>query len=329
MNCSSHNTATMIIPNDINNINNTNDLYLDNDGNRFNSVLIEAFLQLITWHFVISYAESYVAKHCKRKKWFIQWAKKPDGLGGEFGGDRVIAFLGACIQHTFSGILLCLAYYLSGSRSYTTQLFITGALGEFAYEALDVKNMIVGRYITKSGVYSAKRTPSFLFVLMLMHHSGAFLSILPVCIYYADNAHVHQIGLGLLGFTAWSMIAGTISSSRDITDLRERGQFMVMEVFNCISMIYFRWIVAVPGMYWFLYEEWGTMSVAIRIAMIAYMVFIKLFDLMILVIVVKRTCGFLVGEKGMKNSTKITVCSLKRSPSTPFHLLRMKSAPLF
>merc|ERR1712217_1009251 len=165
-------------------------------------------------------------------------------------------------------------------------------------------------------------------VFNLMHHSGAIFGILPVCVYYADNAHVHQIGFGLMGFGASSIILLGISSSRDITDLRERGQFMVIEVLNCISMIYLRWVVAVSGMFWFLYEEWSTMSVAIKIAMIAYMVFIKLFDLMILVIVVKRTCGFLVGEKGMKNSTKITVCSLKRSPSIPFHLLRMKSAPL-
>merc|ERR1719245_980522 len=108
-----------------NNTNNTSsiDLYLDNDGNRFNSVVLEAFLQLIIWHLIISYTESYVAKHCQRKKWFIQWAKKPDGMGGETGGDRVISFLGAAIQHTFSGILLCLAYYLSGS-SMATQLFI-------------------------------------------------------------------------------------------------------------------------------------------------------------------------------------------------------------
>jgi len=327
MNCSSplmHSDVceaqqVMMKPNDTNSI----------DGNRFNSVLIEAFLQLIIWHFIISYTESYVAKHCQRKKWFIQWAKKPDGMGGETGGDRIISFLGVLIQHTFSGILLCLAYYLSGSSPLATQLFITGALGEFAIEALDVKSMIVGRYITKSGVYSAKRTPSIAFVLFLMHHSGAFLSILPVCIYYADNIHIHKIGLGLLGFAAWSMIATAISSSRDICDLRERGQFMVIEVLNFLSMIYFRWIVAVPGMYWFLYEEWATMSTTIRIAMIAYLILFKAFDLFCLVFIVNRTYGYLIGGKGTKKSTKITVCSLKRSPSTPFHLLRMNSAPIF
>merc|ERR1711933_218425 len=120
-----------------------------------------------------------------------------------------------------------------------------------------------------------------------------------------------------------------ISSSRDITDLRERGQFMVIEVINFLIMIYFRWIVAVPGMYWFLHDEWATMSVAIRIAMIAYLVIFKVFDLLCLVFIVSRTYGYLIGEKGTKKSTKITVSSLKRSPSTPFHLLRMKSTPLF
>merc|ERR1719150_1284166 len=101
-----------------------------------------------------------------------------------------------------------------------------------------------------------------------------------------------------MGFGASSIILLGLSSSRDITDLRERGQFMVIEVLNCISMIYLRWVVAVPGMFWFLYEEWATMSVSIRIALIAYMVLIKLFDLDLLVKVVKRTYGFLIGGKG-------------------------------
>jgi len=298
-----------------NNTNNTssNDLYLENDGNRFNCVVLEAFLQVIIWHFIISYTRSYVVKHCQRKKWFIQWAKKPDGKGGEIGSGLVIYFLGTMTQHTFSAILLCLAYYLPASPL-ATQLFITGALGEFALEVLDLKSMIVHQWGS---------------VFNLMHHSGAIFGILPVCIYYADNAHVHQIGFGLMGWGASSIIVLAISSSRDITDLRERGQFMVMDVLNCVSMIYLRWIVAVSGMYWFLYEEWATMSVAIRIVMIAYMVLIKLFDLDLLVKVVKRTYGFLIGGKGTKKSTKITVSSLKRAPSTPFHLLRMRSAPLF
>merc|ERR1712048_1408887 len=131
------------------------------------------------------------------------------------------------------------------------------------------------------------------------------------------------------GFGASSIILLAISSSRDIADLRERGQFMVIEVLSFLSMIYLRWIVAVTGMYWFLYEEWATMSTTIRIAMIAYMVFIKLFDLLLFVKFAKRTYGFLIGGKGTKKSTKITVSSLKRAPSTPFHLLRMQSAPLF
>jgi len=305
-----------------NNTNNTssNDLYLENDGNRFNSVVLEAFFQLIIWHFIISYTRSYVAKHCQRKKWFIQWAKKPDGKGGETGGGVVIYFLGTITQHTFSATLLCLAYYLPASPL-ATQLFITGALGEFAFEVLDLK----GHFFA----WRAKYMSTGSFVNTLMHHSGAIFGILPVCIYYADNAYVHQIGLGLMGFGASSIILLAISSSRDITDLRERGQFMVIEVLSFLSMIYLRWIVAVPGMYWFLYEEWATMSTTIRIAMIAYMVFIKLFDLLLFVKFAKRTYGFLIGGKGTKKSTKITVSSLKRAPSTPFHLLRMQSAPLF
>merc|ERR1719384_1244368 len=128
---------------------------------------------------------------------------------------------------------------------------------------------MIERYITKSGVWSAQRTPLGGFIAMLMHHSGAFLSILPACIYYADNAHVHQIGMGLLGFASFFMVNSVIYFSRDVYDLRERGQFAVVGVLNVIVMTYFRWIVAVPGMYWFMYEEYGAMPMMIRIVMIA------------------------------------------------------------
>lgn len=312
----------MIVPN-----NNDNGLYTND--NRFNSVIIEAFFQLIIWHFIVSYTRSYVMKYCQRSKWFIQWAKKPDGMGGETGVDRILSQMGHFLQAWFSGIFLSLAYYLSDTSPYAAQLFITGALAEFAVEVLDVKDMIIERYITKTGVYSAQRTPLIGVVLILFHHSGAFLSILPVCIYHADNAHVHQIGMGLLGFASFFMIISVIYFSRDVYDLRERGQFMVASVFNLLGMFYFRWIVAVPGMYWFLYEEYGAMSMSIRIVMIAYLILFKIFDLFMVFFCANQTYGYLIGGKGMEKSSKITAVSLKRAPSTPFELLRMRSAPIF
>lgn len=313
--------SQMIVSND------SNGVYLEN-GNRFTSVMVEALLQLIIWHYVVGYTRSYIVKHCSRSKWFIQWAKKPDGMGGETGSDRLLSQMGHFAQAWFSGIFLSLAYYFSDSP-YAAQFFTTGALAEFAVEVLDVKDMIIERYIAKAGVYSEKRTPLIGVVLVLFHHSGAFLSILPACIYYADNTHVHQIGMGLLGFASFFMVNSVIYFSRDVYDLRERGQFAVVGVLNVIVMTYFRWIVACPGMYWFMYEEYGAMPMMIRIVMIAYLVLFKIFDLFMVFWSVVQTYGYLIGGKMTKKPTKITVCSLRRPPSTPLDLLRMKSAPLF
>jgi len=243
-------------------------------------------------------------------------------MGGETGADRVLQQLGHFGQAWIGGILLSLAYYLS-----SPQLFITGALTEFAVELLDIKDMFMERYVTKKGVWSAQKTSLFGFIFMLMHHSGSFLSILPACIYYADNTHMHQIGMGLLGFAAFFIINMTFSSSRDILDLQERGQFMVSTVAGFLGAVYFRWIVACPGIYWFLYYEWATMGTVIRVLMLTFLVVFKLFDLLGLFFMAPQVYGFMFGGKGTKKSTKITIDSLKRMPSTPLDLLRMNSAP--
>ena len=161
----------------------------------------------------------------------------------------------------------------------------------------------------------------------MMHHSGAFLSILPACIYYADNPHVQQIGFGLLGFASFLIISGLLSQSRNVYDLKERGQFTVISVMNFVAMIYFRWIIAMPGTYWFFYEEWNGMAMGIKILMVTYLILFKIFDVFMVLFCVKQMYDFIFAGKATTKPTKITVASLKRSPSVPFDMLRMCSAP--
>lgn len=293
-------------------------------SNRLYPVLIQAFIQLFVWHYGVKYTKSYVLDNCTQSKWFIQWCKKPDGMGGEFGQDRIISQLGHFFQAWIGGILLTFAYYLS-----SPQLFIMGALTEFAVELLDVKEIIIERYILNKGVWSVNKSPTAWVILILAHHSGAFLSILPACIYYADNPYVQQIGLGLLGFAAFFVITGLLSSSRNVYDLQERGQFTVISVINFIGMVYFRWIVACPGIYWFLYHEWNGMPLFVKILMLSYLILFKLFDLWMLFFSGLQVYAFLFGGKAMKKPTKITIASLKRAPSVPINLIRMCSAPIF
>merc|ERR1719461_438676 len=289
---------------------------------RMMAVLIEAVIQIIFWHFAVLYTRSYVKNNCMSSKWFVQWSKKPNGMGGETGADEIIQFLGIFVQHWVGGIFLSLAYYLS-----SPQLFITGALSEFAIELLDIKDIIMQRYVTRKGHWSSQKTPLSGVIILLMHHSGLFLSILPACIYYADNTHLHQIGMGFLGFSAFFIINFTFSSSRDVLDLQERGQFMVSSVAGLIVSVYFRWIVACPGIYWFFYYEWATMSTVIRVLMLTFLVIFKLFDLVTLFGCAAQVYLYMFGGKGTKKSSKITIDSLKRMPSTPLDLLRMNSAP--
>merc|ERR1711902_156729 len=145
--------------------------------------------------------------------------------------------------------------------------------------------------------------------------------------YYADNTHMHQIGMGFLGFSAFISIIGAISQSRDVLDLQERGQFMVSSAACCIGAVYFRWIVSCPAIYWFFYYEWATMSIVIRVLMITFLVIFKLHDVFVLFLFAAQVYGFMFGGKGTKKSSKISIDSLKRMPSTPLDLLRMKSTP--
>merc|ERR1719461_2473409 len=111
------------------------------EDSRMMAVLIEAVIQLIFWHPAVLYTRSYVKNNCMSSKWFVQWTKKP-AMGGETGADRVLQQLGHLGQAWVGGILLCLAYYLP-SPQLSPQLFITGALTEFAVELLDMKDMFM------------------------------------------------------------------------------------------------------------------------------------------------------------------------------------------
>ena len=56
--------------------------------------------------------------------------------------------------------------------------------------------------------------------MSVVHHSGAFTVILPICMFYADNEHVHRMGYGLLSYAVIASVMMIITSSRDIYDLK-------------------------------------------------------------------------------------------------------------
>ena len=173
-----------------------------------------------------------------------------------------------------------------------------------------------------------KQSSTAMFIAYLMHHSGAFLSILPACIYYADNPHTQQIAYGLLGFGSFFIISVVISSSRDIYDLQERGQFTVITVMLFFSMIYFRWIIAMPGVYWFFYQEWNGTTMIIKVLLLSYLIVFKLVDAWWLILIANLCYGYLFGGKATRKPTKISIASLRRAPSAPINLIRVCSAPL-
>jgi len=162
----------------------------------------------------------------------------------------------------------------------------------------------------------------------LLHHSGAFTVMLPVCMFYADNEHVQRTAYGLLTYGALSLILNGISSSRDIYDLKERGQFVVAYFLNFVAMIYFRWFVVLTGIYGFICDQFPTMSMKWKFLFIFYVVLIKLFDCWLTTLLVTQLYDWLFTAKATVRPTKITKDSLKRPTEIPMALIRCHSAPL-
>jgi len=97
-------------------------------------ILIQAVIQLVCWRYIFNLTRQYVTDNCTNKQWFRRWSSKPNGFeGGEKGDDMVIEECVLLTQHVFGGLFIGAAYYLE-----SPQLFVIGALSEFAYEALDL-----------------------------------------------------------------------------------------------------------------------------------------------------------------------------------------------
>merc|ERR1719229_1862639 len=239
------------------------------------------------------------------------------GVNGVIYGLRVI------LQHAYGGIFMALGYYLS-----SPQCFITGVLSEFSFEVLDMYAIIKQRFITGKGQHSADRVPFSVFVSIMMHHSGAITVMLPACMYYADNVHVQQTALGLLGFASLSMPLQLISSSRDVYDLKERGQFTVCFVVQVVVFLYFRWFICVQGMYGVVRYEFPSFSWQLTLLFSVYLICIKLFDVLVLVTCAHGVHKWLFTSAAANRPTKITKGSLKRPTLIPIELIRTQSTPL-
>jgi len=284
-------------------------------------IFTQAAIQLVCWHYIFEYTMWYTATYLTNKRWFIQWSKKPFPGGGVTGAQAIIETLGCFVQHIFGGTLIALGYFTN-----SPQLFITGVLSEFAYEVLDTIKLVKQRYITKKGWYF--KIPSSFLGPVLMHHSGAFTVMLPICMFYADNEHVQRTAYGLLSFAVISMVLNGITGSRDIYDLKERGQFLVAYFLNFVGMIYFRWFVVLTAVYGFACDQFPTMSMKWKFLVVSYVVLIKLFDCMMTIVCATQLYAWLFTSKSTVRPTKITKHSLMRPTEIPIALIRCHSAPL-
>jgi len=284
-------------------------------------IFTQAAIQLVCWHYIFEYTMWYTATYLTNKRWFVNWSKKPAPIGGETGDEAVIDILRCCVQHVFGGALIALGYFTS-----SPQPFITGVLSEFAFEVLDTFKFVKERYITKKG--ESSKMPSAFVPVVFLHHSGAFTVMLPICMFYADNEHAQRTAYGLLSFAVVSMVLHGISSSRDIFDLKERGQFVVAYFLNFVGMIYFRWFVVLTGVYGFVCDQFPTMSMKWKLLIIFYVVSIKLFDCFYTMFCVTQLYDWLFTSKATVRPTKITRNSLMRPTEIPMALIRCHSAPL-
>jgi len=281
-------------------------------------------IQLVAWYHVFEYTKWYLRTYCTTHKWFIQWSQKPSSFGGEVvGAERVIGQMGHCVQAFVGGIAISLGYYLN-----SPQLFIMGALSEFSYEFIETYEIIKERYIIKEGLWSADKTPFFGVANMLFHHSGAFTVILPACMYYSDNEHVQKAAMGLLGWSALFCPLNVFYNSRDVYDLKERGQFTVCFVAMLVFFVYFRWFVCVQGMYGFLREEFPSFPWQLKLLFSVYVLCIKLLDLFVVMLLSLGVHKWLFTSAATKRPTKITKASLRRPTLIPIELIRTQSTPL-
>lgn len=95
-------------------------------------IFTQAAIQLVCWHYIFEYFMWYMATYMTKKRWFIQASRKPVPGVGALGEEALIQMLSPMIQHVFGGALIAVGYFTN-----SPQLFITGALSEFAYEILD------------------------------------------------------------------------------------------------------------------------------------------------------------------------------------------------
>jgi len=285
-------------------------------------ILIQAVIQLVCWRYIFNVTRQYVTDNCTNQQWFRRWSEKPNGRGGETGDEEVIETCVCFTQHSFGGFFLGLAYYLQ-----SPQLFVIGALSEFAFEAIDMVR-VFKKHLNSKG--PLKGEDWFEIAILILHHQGAFTAILPACMYYADNENVQQIAWGLLGFVPMLLLFSGFNNTRDVYNLQERGQFTVSYLVMVVFYLYFRWDITMVGMYGFLTgDEFYTLSVGLKTMLIVYCVGIKFFDLVFSPIMLTQMYQWLFTQKCMERSTKITKASLMKPCSMPVQLIRMQSTPLF
>ena len=95
-----------------------------------------------------------------------------------------------------------------------------------------------------------------------------------------------------------------------------------------VSMVYFRWYVTMTGVYGFVSNEFGALSLEWKFLFVFYGVLIKLFDVCFTLMCATQLYQWLFTSKAMVRPTKITKASLKRPSTIPVAFMRMQSTPL-
>jgi len=293
-------------------------LYLFNPSTLIGQ-LSQASLQVIIWIQIFKWLKSHVKKNYSKSSWYLQGTSKGDGEA-EF-----LMLFSAVPQHTTSAIFVFLGTYFN-----SLQLFTMGTLGEFAFEFIELYDLFMALYVYNNCPFKPVMIKSLLF-----HHVPGVIVIIPMNLYYGDNAHVQQIAFSLLAVAP--MLAGFffLHKTRNVYDLQQRGQFTVYFFLSIVTMAFARFYWTPSLMIRFLFDGFMDLSLCMQIMFVFYGILINLFNVTFVLILGQRFYQWLYGNK-CTNLDKYKESLIKEvfetkimEPSTCPMLNRSRSSPLF
>ena len=144
--------------------------------------LLQSLLQVIIWMKIFNFFKFNLKKNYSKSSSYLQGISKGDGEA-EF----LMLFV-AIPQHIISAICIGL-----GTYNNSLQLFTIGTLGEFAFEFIEVYNLLMSIYVYNNCPFKPETVKGLLF-----HHISGIIVIIPTNLYYGDNAQIQEIIFSLL-----------------------------------------------------------------------------------------------------------------------------------